>query len=133
VRNISPPPRIDHTATLITNQEILIMGGMVFTKNVTDPLGGQTLQPVSMNQIIIYNTETGLWRNHTAGGNIPAPRRGHSAVLRKLQKRNIYQGTELDYLLLQHNTDRDYGGIVIFGGGTPGKSVAIHARKMSEF
>ncbi|SAL99038.1 hypothetical protein [Absidia glauca] len=96
VRNISPPPRIDHTATLITNQEILIMGGMIFTKNVTDPLGGQTLLPVSMNQIIIYNTETGLWRNHTAGGNIPAPRRGHSAVLH-----------------------RDYGGIVVFGGGTP--------------
>ncbi|KAI8330624.1 hypothetical protein BC941DRAFT_518070 [Chlamydoabsidia padenii] len=96
VHNESPSPRIDHTATLITNQEILVMGGMIFTKNVTDPLGSQTLLPVSMNQILIYNTESGEWRNHTAGGNIPAPRRGHSSVLH-----------------------RDYGGVVVFGGGTP--------------
>lgn len=58
------------------------MGGMIFTKNVTDPSGTQTLLPVSMNQIMVYNTETALWKNYTAGGNIPAPRRGHSAVLR---------------------------------------------------
>ncbi|KAI8079752.1 uncharacterized protein BX664DRAFT_361928 [Halteromyces radiatus] len=92
----SPAPRIDHTATLITNQEILIMGGVVFSKNVTDPLGGQTLLPVSMNQLLLYNTATGKWKNFTAGGNIPAPRRGHSAVL---------------------HPDND--SIIVFGGGTP--------------
>jgi hypothetical protein len=79
--NANPPPRIDHTATLIANEEILIIGGMIYAKNVTDPLGSSTLLPVSMNQIMLYNTGTGKWRNHTAGGNIPAPRRGHSAVL----------------------------------------------------
>ncbi|KAI8341992.1 hypothetical protein BC941DRAFT_510072 [Chlamydoabsidia padenii] len=93
--NANPPPRIDHTATLISNEEILIIGGMIYAKNVTDPSGSHSLLPVSMNQIMLYNTGTGKWRNHTAGGNIPAPRSGHSAVL-----------------------DRDIDSIIIFGGGT---------------
>lgn len=63
---------------------ILIIGGVVFTRNVTDPQGMQTLNPISMNSILLFDTAAGQWSNITAGGNIPAPRRGHSAVLSKL-------------------------------------------------
>lgn len=62
---------------------ILIIGGVVFTRNVTDPQGIQTLNPISMNSILLFDTAAGQWSNITAGGNIPAPRRGHSAVLSK--------------------------------------------------
>ena len=78
-----PPPRVDHTATIMPSGHILIIGGVVYTRNVTDPRGMQTLNPVSMNSILLFDTAAGQWSNITAGGNIPAPRRGHSAVLSK--------------------------------------------------
>ena len=81
-----PAPRLDHTATMLSNQHIMILGGLVFTKNVTDPTGRQTLLPVSMNQLLLYDTTNAQWKTITAGGNIPAPRRGHSAVLRKVKE-----------------------------------------------
>ncbi|CAO3613521.1 unnamed protein product [Cunninghamella blakesleeana] len=93
----NPSPRIDHTATLISNQEILIMGGVIFSKNVTDPSGSLTLLPVSMNQFDIFNTNTGSWRNEIASGNIPAARCGFTAVLHEVQNSK---------------------NIVIFGGST---------------
>ncbi|KAI8062427.1 hypothetical protein BC940DRAFT_308995 [Gongronella butleri] len=91
-----PAPRIDHTATMLSNQHIMILGGLVFTKNVTDPIGRQTLLPVSMNQLLLYDMANAQWKTITAGGNIPAPRRGHSAVLH-----------------------RGKASIIVFGGGTP--------------
>ncbi|CAO3644046.1 unnamed protein product [Cunninghamella echinulata] len=95
----NPSPRIDHTATLISNQEILIMGGLIYSKNVTDPSGALTLLPVSMNQLNIYNTINGIWRNETAGGNIPVNRYGYTAIL---------------------HSDRGNKNIIIFGGGIQG-------------
>ena len=79
----NPPPRIDHTATMISNKYILIVGGVVYSHEVTDSAGQFTLNPVSMSNLVLYNIETKTWVNITAGGNIPAPRRGHSAVLSK--------------------------------------------------
>lgn len=77
----NPPPRIDHTATMISNKYILIIGGVVYSHDVTDPAGKLTLNPVSMSSLLLFDIPNNRWINITAGGNIPAPRRGHSAVL----------------------------------------------------
>ncbi|ORX50498.1 galactose oxidase [Hesseltinella vesiculosa] len=103
VSNNLPVPRIDHTATMISNEKILIMGGVVFSKNVTDPTGSQTLLPISMNQLLVYDTARAHWETITAGGNIPAPRRGHSAVLHQ-----------------------SHSSIIIFGGESPGSTENDH-------
>lgn len=77
----NPPPRIDHTATMILNKYILFIGGVVYSHDVTDPAGQLTLNPVSMSSLVLFDIPNMKWVNITAGGNIPAPRRGHSAVL----------------------------------------------------
>jgi hypothetical protein len=76
-----PVPRIQHTATLVDNGKIIIIGGLTYSRNVTDPLGGQSLNPVSMADILLFEMATAKWSYLTAGGNIPAPRREHTAVL----------------------------------------------------
>ncbi|KAG0172156.1 Acyl-CoA-binding domain-containing protein 5 [Apophysomyces sp. BC1015] len=90
-----PPARVDHTATLIFETHILIIGGMVYTHDVTSPNSDRTLNPTSMNTLLLFDTVSATWRTITASGNVPAPRGGHSAVLRP--------GDE---------------SIVVFGGGT---------------
>ncbi|KAL0073747.1 hypothetical protein F4703DRAFT_1947375 [Phycomyces blakesleeanus] len=80
-QNAPPLPRIDHSATLINGNQILIMGGMTYARNVTDPDGNFALNPVSMGTLLVYDIVSSRWSNISAGGNIPAPRRGHSAVL----------------------------------------------------
>ncbi|KAI7889208.1 uncharacterized protein EV154DRAFT_424297 [Mucor mucedo] len=92
----NPPPRIDHTATMISNKYILIIGGVVYSHDVTDPAGKFTLNPVSMSSLLLFDIPNNRWINITAGGNIPAPRRGHSAVL-----------------------SLDGKSVIIFGGGMP--------------
>lgn len=92
----NPPPRIDHTATMILNKYILFIGGVVYSHDVTDPAGQLTLNPVSMSSLVLFDIPNMKWVNITAGGNIPAPRRGHSAVL-----------------------SNDNKSVIIFGGGTP--------------
>ncbi|GAA5806377.1 hypothetical protein HPULCUR_011910 [Helicostylum pulchrum] len=92
----NPSPRIDHTATLIANKFVLIIGGVVYSHDVTDPAGKLTLNPVSMSSLLIFDISNCRWINVTAGGNIPAPRRGHSAVL-----------------------SHDGKSVIIFGGGMP--------------
>ncbi|KAG0191601.1 hypothetical protein DFQ28_011440 [Apophysomyces sp. BC1034] len=92
-----PPARVDHTATLIFETHILIIGGMVYTHDVTSPNSDRTLNPTSMNTLLLFDTVSATWRTITASGNVPAPRGGHSAVLRP--------GDE---------------SIVVFGGGTSG-------------
>ncbi|GAA5813767.1 hypothetical protein MFLAVUS_007254 [Mucor flavus] len=92
----NPPPRIDHTATIIANTFVLIIGGVVYSHDVTDPAGKLTLNPVSMSSLLIFDISNSRWINVTAGGNIPAPRRGHSAVL-----------------------SHDGKSVIIFGGGMP--------------
>ncbi|KAG2225518.1 hypothetical protein INT45_010345, partial [Circinella minor] len=90
-----PSPRVDHTATLVPNGNIIIIGGLVYSRNITDPLGKYTLNPISMNSLLIFNAASNQWQNITATGNIPAPRGGHSAVLTS-----------------------DGSSIIIFGGST---------------
>ncbi|CDS12114.1 hypothetical protein LRAMOSA04309 [Lichtheimia ramosa] len=82
--NIANPPfpRVDHTATFTPEGDILIIGGLSYTRNVTDPRGNHSLNPVSMSSLLKFNAATSEWQNVTATGNIPAPRNGHSAVLR---------------------------------------------------
>jgi hypothetical protein len=66
---------------MIANKYILIIGGVVYSQDVTDPSGKLTLNPVSMNSLLLFDIRKSRWINITAGGNVPAPRRGHSAVL----------------------------------------------------
>jgi hypothetical protein len=72
---------------MIANRYILIIGGVVYSHDVTDPIGQLTLNPVSMNSLLLFDITKSQWINITAGGNIPAPRRGHSAVLSKYSER----------------------------------------------
>jgi hypothetical protein len=58
-------PRMDHTATLLANGEVLVTGG---TNNSTGYLSSAEL----------YNPSTAKW---TLTGNMTAPRNGHDAVL----------------------------------------------------
>ncbi|KAI8147028.1 hypothetical protein BJV82DRAFT_552909 [Fennellomyces sp. T-0311] len=90
-----PSPRVDHTATLIPDGKIIIIGGLVYSRNVTDPSGQYSLNPVSMSSLLKFDAAGSQWLNVTATGNIPAPRGGHSAVL-----------------------SSDGSSIIVFGGGT---------------
>lgn len=63
---------------------ILVLGGLVYSHNATDPDEGMMLNPVSMSQLLLFDMSTGQWKSVTAGGNVPAPRKGHTAVLSKL-------------------------------------------------
>ncbi|GAN06340.1 kelch repeatcontaining protein [Mucor ambiguus] len=92
----NPSPRIDHTATMISNKYILIIGGVVYSHDVTDPTGQLALNPVSMSSLLLFDIDNNRWINVNAGGNIPAPRRGHSAVL-----------------------SPDGKSVIVFGGGMP--------------
>ncbi|KAH8548108.1 hypothetical protein BGW37DRAFT_191836 [Umbelopsis sp. PMI_123] len=92
----APAPRIQHTATVIPDGKIIIIGGLTYSRNVTDPLGGQALNPVSMADLLQFDKATAKWTNLTAGGNIPAPRREHTSIL-----------------------SRDSSSIIVFGGGDP--------------
>ncbi|KAK4522008.1 uncharacterized protein ATC70_004547 [Mucor velutinosus] len=92
----NPSPRIDHTATIISNKYILIIGGVVYSHDVTDPTGQLALNPVSMSSLLLFDIDNNQWININAGGNIPAPRRGHSAVL-----------------------SLDGKSVIVFGGGMP--------------
>ncbi|KAI8643455.1 hypothetical protein BD408DRAFT_431485 [Parasitella parasitica] len=92
----NPPPRIDHTATMISNKYILIIGGVIYSHDVTDPTGQLALNPVSMSSLLLFDIASSQWITITAGGNIPAPRRGHSAVL-----------------------SLDGKSVIVFGGGMP--------------
>ncbi|KAI9284065.1 hypothetical protein BC943DRAFT_361412 [Umbelopsis sp. AD052] len=92
----APSPRIQHTATMVPDGKVIIIGGLTYSRNVTDPLGGQILNPVSMADLLLFDMATAKWTNLTAGGNVPAPRREHTSVL-----------------------SRDSSSIIVFGGGDP--------------
>lgn len=68
---------------MVPDGKIVIIGGLTYSRNVTDPLGGQTLNPVSMADLLLFDMATAKWTNLTAGGNVPAPRREHTSILSK--------------------------------------------------
>lgn len=55
----------------------------MYSPDITDPTEKLILNPVSMSSLLLFDIHNNRWHNVTAGGNIPAPRRGHSAVLSK--------------------------------------------------
>ncbi|PHZ09808.1 uncharacterized protein RHIMIDRAFT_262551 [Rhizopus microsporus ATCC 52813] len=55
----------------------------MYSHDVANPADNLTLNPVSMSSLLLFDIQNNRWHNVTAGGNIPAPRRGHSAVLSK--------------------------------------------------
>lgn len=72
----------------ITNQGLIyIIGGLVATKESYLDTQGRLqwlLQSVSMSEIPVYDTRSGIWSEVTGVGQIPPPRNIHSATLGKL-------------------------------------------------
>ncbi|CAG8599619.1 1277_t:CDS:2, partial [Acaulospora morrowiae] len=78
-----PKPRGHHTATLLKNGIIVILGG-VENQNET--------KPIDMNLIYLYDTNTNTWSSKQASGSLVESRSGHSAVLTGDDKIIIYGG-----------------------------------------
>jgi hypothetical protein len=76
-----------------------------------------------MADILLFDPSTAKWTNLTAGGNIPAPRREHSAVLSTIYASVTFcECMMIDYFILGH----DSSSLVVFGGGDPGKRKNSH-------
>ncbi|RIA94431.1 hypothetical protein C1645_818055 [Glomus cerebriforme] len=82
----SPLPRIDYTATLLPNGNIIYIGGSQSNLNVIH------FDNVNMNEIDMYNTITGTWTSTMATGATITARTGHTAVLNKKGEIIIYGG-----------------------------------------
>ncbi|CAG8569489.1 16819_t:CDS:2 [Dentiscutata erythropus] len=92
--NFDPPPngptrRASHTATLNTNGYIVIIGGTEMTDNLT-------LRDVDINQIWLYDMNSGKWMNQTAGGDNVGARGGHTAVLDSNGNIIVYGGSNVN-------------------------------------
>lgn len=74
-------PRIGHTSTLLANGLMIVLGGLVAPGNDTLGTGNSSLSAPSMSNVLVFNTQSLSWTNVTAGGVVPSPRRGHSALL----------------------------------------------------
>lgn len=106
---------------MIANKYVLIIGGVVYSHDVTDPAGKLRLNPVSMSSLLIFDIPNSRWINVTAGGNIPAPRRGHSAVLskNKICKENKKTKTLTVLIYIFFYKGHDGKNVIVFGGGVP--------------
>lgn len=66
-----------------------------------------------MSSLLLFDMSTNRWITINAGGNIPAPRRGHSAILSK-QLFVCFNG-----MVSKHKIGSDGKSVIIFGGGMP--------------
>ncbi|CAB4426716.1 unnamed protein product [Rhizophagus irregularis] len=78
----APLPRMDYTATLLSNGIIVFIGGRE-TNNYLD---------VEINQLVLYDTTIDKWSSMTARGVILENRNGHSAVLTPDERIIIFGG-----------------------------------------
>ncbi|RUS34384.1 hypothetical protein BC938DRAFT_480822 [Jimgerdemannia flammicorona] len=74
----TPVPRIAHTATMLSNDQMVIIGGLTGVQ-INDTYVKQT--QVSMSDVPVFDTKTATWTMRSATGNIPNSRRYHNAVL----------------------------------------------------
>ena len=86
-QTFTPSPRYHHTATLLADGRMVIIGGFD---------GSNT---VNMNNIYIFDTNALEWSFSNATGNIPAPRRDHAATA-------LWEGSSI---FIHGGTDKDYG------------------------
>ncbi|CAG8442426.1 3648_t:CDS:10 [Acaulospora colombiana] len=77
----APSPRRAFSATILSSGVIVYIGGMY---------ENSTLVPFS--ELNLYDTTSDSWSVMTAGGSIPNPRNGHTAVLTLEEKIVIYGG-----------------------------------------
>ncbi|RIB24761.1 hypothetical protein C2G38_2241834, partial [Gigaspora rosea] len=83
-----PTRRASHTATLV-NGYIIIIGGTEMTDDFT-------LKDTDINQIWLYDTNLGTWKNQTAGGDNVGTRGGHTAVFDLNGNIIVYGGSNVD-------------------------------------
>ncbi|KAG9295330.1 hypothetical protein G9A89_013359 [Geosiphon pyriformis] len=102
---ISSSRRMLHTATSLVDGKIYIIGGQSESKK----------ELVSMNDIDVYDTVSGLWSTQIAQGDSPLPRRGHAAVVLPGRNTDLYVGVKLQaYIYPFHLIETNK--ILIFGG-----------------
>ncbi|KAG2174752.1 hypothetical protein INT43_005810 [Umbelopsis isabellina] len=78
------PARVGHTMTITNSGLIYIIGGLAATKETYLDAQGRLqwlLQSVSMSDIPVYDTRSGVWSEITGVGQIPISRNIHSATL----------------------------------------------------
>lgn len=86
-QTFTPSPRYHHSATLLADGRMVIIGGFD---------GSNT---VNMNNIYIFDTNALEWSFSNATGNVPAPRRDHAATA-------LWEGSSI---FIHGGTDKDYG------------------------
>ncbi|RUS31640.1 hypothetical protein BC938DRAFT_477382, partial [Jimgerdemannia flammicorona] len=78
VARLTPPPRVWYTATMLSDGQIVIIGGYICQQlNATTVNSTLAL----MSNIPVFNTKTTRWTFPNVTGSIPRRRRGHTAVL----------------------------------------------------
>ncbi|CAI2179357.1 17291_t:CDS:2 [Funneliformis geosporum] len=81
----TPPGRFHHTATILSDGKMYIIGGYSVDKLA------------DMNQIYVYDTIVEKWSVQTAVGTLPSARRDHTAVGTHDGKVIIHGGVNQDY------------------------------------
>ncbi|CAG8649894.1 8036_t:CDS:2 [Funneliformis mosseae] len=89
-----PPGRFHHTATILPDGKMYVIGG--YSGEFADTL-------VNMSQIFVYDTLTSTWNVQIAVGDLPLARRDHVAVGTQDGKVIIHGGANANYSVLYND------------------------------
>ncbi|ORX76953.1 galactose oxidase [Basidiobolus meristosporus CBS 931.73] len=81
----NPSPRYHHTASLVNNRHMMILGGY----SAKDGM-------LNMGEIVMFDTISHVWTAERATGQIPRPRREHTAIV-KGELVIVFGGTDQSY------------------------------------